>query len=87
MDEVDAELGEGVIAGDGRGLNYADVDNRGVLFHILRGLALEISVESGNAAGKGGTVVEFPVERLNLHCGACLRWVARRTAYELAGSC
>jgi hypothetical protein len=67
LHEVDAELRECVIACDGWRLDERDVDYCGVLLHILRGLTLQIGVESGNATGEDGTVVAFFVEQFDFH--------------------
>ncbi len=67
LHEIDAELGECVIASDRWRLDDSDVDYRGVLFHILRGLTLQIGVESWNVAGKDGPVVAFFVEQFDFH--------------------
>jgi hypothetical protein len=63
--EVDAELRERVIAGDGGRIDNRNVDHGGMLLHILRGLPLEIGVQSGNPAGKGRAVVVLFVEQFN----------------------
>ncbi len=72
MDEIDAELGEGVVAGDGWMLDYSDVDHGCMFLHVLRGLTLEIGIESGNTAGELGSVVAFFIEQFDFQ-RACLR--------------
>lgn len=60
--ELDAEMGERVVADERGWCDERDVDCGSTLVHILRRLTLQVEVECRDAATETGAVMALPVE-------------------------